>query len=215
MYLPVVFSLKYFIGTLSKEVRDGLCNFLEDYNVAWDACLSLFSFFGSYHCLSYLMNEGYSCDFVENDNVMLWIELFCVSKIPELLDTVFIVLRSKPLILLQYYHHLATLVLCYFGFYIIPKNIIIAAAMNYTVHTVMYAYFAIVGSGYRSIRKTGFLITIMQLMQMVVAVYILLTEDMRSCLEPNMNVSYVYYYSLFMYGSYVFLFGKLLIEKIR
>ena len=35
----------------------------------------------------------------------LWICVFTVSKVPELLDTAFLVLQKKPVILLHWYHH--------------------------------------------------------------------------------------------------------------
>jgi hypothetical protein len=38
---------------------------------------------------------------------------FVLSKIPELFDTVFIVLRKRPLRFLQYYHHIATMWFCW------------------------------------------------------------------------------------------------------
>lgn len=42
-----------------------------------------------------------------------WTMYFCLSKIPELLDTVFIILRKKPLKFLQYYHHIVTMWFCW------------------------------------------------------------------------------------------------------
>jgi hypothetical protein len=42
-----------------------------------------------------------------------WTFYFCMSKIPELLDTVFIVLRKRPLRFLQYYHHIVTMWFCW------------------------------------------------------------------------------------------------------
>jgi hypothetical protein len=42
-----------------------------------------------------------------------WTMYFCLSKIPELLDTVFIVLRKRPLKFLQYYHHIVTMWFCW------------------------------------------------------------------------------------------------------
>jgi hypothetical protein len=39
--------------------------------------------------------------------------VFAFSKIPELIDTVFIVLRKQSLILLHWYHHITVLLFCW------------------------------------------------------------------------------------------------------
>lgn len=39
-----------------------------------------------------------------------WATMFVLSKVPELGDTVFIILRKQPLIFLHYYHHATVLV---------------------------------------------------------------------------------------------------------
>jgi hypothetical protein len=35
----------------------------------------------------------------------VWMALFCLSKIPELMDTVFLVIRKRPVIFLHWWHH--------------------------------------------------------------------------------------------------------------
>ncbi|KAJ1630196.1 GNS1/SUR4 family-domain-containing protein [Pavlovales sp. CCMP2436] len=51
------------------------------------------------------------------DNAIWWgnpsVMLFCLSKVPELVDTGFIVLRKKPLHFLHYYHHATVLLFCW------------------------------------------------------------------------------------------------------
>jgi hypothetical protein len=42
-----------------------------------------------------------------------WLFFFNVSKLFEFVDTVFIVLRKRPLMFLHYYHHIVTLGFCW------------------------------------------------------------------------------------------------------
>ena len=43
----------------------------------------------------------------------LWVLLFALSKVAELGDTIFIVLRKQNLIFLHWYHHILTLIHCW------------------------------------------------------------------------------------------------------
>merc|ERR1711936_480758 len=52
----------------------------------------------------------------ENPVTALWTWLFVLSKLPELGDTVFIVLRKQKLIFLHWYHHVTVLVYCWYSF---------------------------------------------------------------------------------------------------
>ena len=47
----------------------------------------------------------------------LWHFLFLISKVAELGDTVFIVLRKSPLHLLHWYHHITVLVYSWYGLF--------------------------------------------------------------------------------------------------
>ena len=209
LYIPLIFSLKFYID--KSPNKDYIRNILEPYNCLWDFGLAIFSGLGAYNCYMQIFKFGYNCSYINN---IFWVKIFCLSKIPELLDTVFIVLRSKPLVLLQYYHHLATLILCGLGIKVYPKETLLAALMNYTVHFFMYGYFALYGLGFKKIRKYGFLITILQTLQMVIAVYVLMSTRPVSCIDTTINTDFLFWYSFIMYSSYVVLFGQLLLKKI-
>lgn len=47
---------------------------------------------------------------IQNKVSGFWTTMFVLSKVPELGDTIFIVLRKQPLIFLHWYHHATVLV---------------------------------------------------------------------------------------------------------
>ena len=65
-----------------------------------------------------------------------------VHQLPELVDTVFIVLRKQKLIFLHWYHHITVLIYCWYSFsqYTAPARWFVV--MNFVVHSIMYTYYA-------------------------------------------------------------------------
>lgn len=81
---------------------------------AWNLFLSVFSFMGALRTVPHLLNNLYQFGFYYTTCAAapgayglgasgMWVTLFIFSKIPELVDTAFIVLRKKPLIFLHWY----------------------------------------------------------------------------------------------------------------
>jgi elongation of very long chain fatty acids protein 6 len=70
----------------------------------------------------------------------LWVQLFCLSKIPELFDTAFIVARKKRLMFLHWYHHVTVLLFCWHSYATEASTGIFFVAMNYSVHAIMFGY---------------------------------------------------------------------------
>ena len=60
-----------------------------------------------------------------------WTVAFVLSKPLELFDTVFIVLRKKPLIFLHWYHHVTVLLFCWHSYAHRSPNALWFVAMNY------------------------------------------------------------------------------------
>ena len=67
----------------------------------------------------------------------LWTMLFIYSKVPELFDTVFVVLRKKPLIFLHWYHHVSVLLFCWNSYSSRSSAGLFFVVMNYGVHAIM------------------------------------------------------------------------------
>lgn len=217
LYIPVVFSLKYLVENyLTKNQRQTLCKVLDYPWAFWCLGLSVFSFLGTYHLSKHLLIHQKIDENVLTGNCGYYTTLFLISKIPELLDTVFIVLRSKKLVLLQWYHHWATLSVCYYTFYNFSSFVILFALMNYFVHTIMYAYYAFYTLGFKFISKYGIYITFLQTIQMLIAVgiiiYFEITGDLRFITNEYDSNTYVTI-SSFMYLTYLVLFTMLIFEK--
>jgi len=112
------------------------------------------------------------CEFrwKSNGATAFWGIVMLFSKIVELGDTAFVVLRKQRLLFLHWYHHTMTLsgwwlvagigepVFLWFGF------------MNAVVHSFMYSYYAIKALRFKLHPKIAMFVTSLQLIQMVMAV---------------------------------------------
>ena len=73
---------------------------------------------------------------------LTWVYWFGLSKVPELGDTIFIILRKRPLTFLHVYHHCTVLV---FSWYVGAESAQIGrwyCTMNFLIHSLMYCYYA-------------------------------------------------------------------------
>ncbi|XP_009956227.1 PREDICTED: elongation of very long chain fatty acids protein 6-like [Leptosomus discolor] len=97
----------------------------------------------------------------------LWSYLFVLSKLMELGDTVFIVLRKKKLTFLHWYHHSVTLIVAWYHY----KDMLVGsswpAVLNFSVHAVMYSYYAVRATGFQVPHFIAMTITISQTLQML------------------------------------------------
>ncbi|VDN38712.1 unnamed protein product [Gongylonema pulchrum] len=142
-YVVTIFLIKY-------AMRDRKPYELQRPLVIWNALLAIFSILGVAKItpvlLQHITTKGYISSFTEigpcyTDNVAgYWTFLWVISKIPELLDTIFIVLRKRPLIVMHWYHHALT---GYFGFVTYGTGnayMIWVVWPNFVVHSLMYRY---------------------------------------------------------------------------
>lgn len=150
--------------------------------------------------------------YIEQDRVAgFWTWLFVLSKLPELGDTIFIVLRKQPLIFLHWYHHITVLIYSWFSYTEYTSSARWFIVMNYCVHSVMYSYYALRAMGYKPPRFIAMVITSLQLTQMIVGCAIniwahdyLKTSNHSSCHISEINIKL----SIAMYFSYFVLFAQ-------
>uniref|UniRef100_A0A0K0FJQ8 Elongation of very long chain fatty acids protein n=1 Tax=Strongyloides venezuelensis TaxID=75913 RepID=A0A0K0FJQ8_STRVS len=116
------------------------------------------------HTICYSMNP--------NEPVAYWACAFALSKVAELFDTIFLVLRKRKVIFLHWYHHVVVLI------YSWNSAVELTAAgrwfifMNFSVHSVMYTYYALTSIGFRFPKIISMSVTILQTGQMLIGVAI-------------------------------------------
>jgi len=144
----------------------------------WNVCLAGFSIMGAISCtsefLDVLIKKGFHASVVDmgfyDGASGFWVLLFTLSKLVELGDTMFIVVRKQPLIFLHWYHHLTTLIYCWNSYAEQTGTGRWFVAMNYCVHSLMYSYYALRAMKFKVPRFVMVTITSLQILQMFVGV---------------------------------------------
>ena len=212
-YPPVIFGLVQFMK--NREPFD-----LRVPLILWNLFLALFSLLGAIYMIPLfpiaLSEYGWWTSVCSRwcygigGNAFL-VFLFDLSKVFEFVDTLFIVLRKKPLIFLHYYHHVATMAFCWYcnqtsqdygchGFYF--------STMNFFVHFVMYTYYAVMAMRIRIPNFVSTFITTMQIVQMIIGVGVVYT--LSTCY--NVDNTTVYFGSV-LYLSFFLLFAEFFYKR--
>ena len=143
-----------------------------------------------------------------------WIWLFSLSKVLELIDTVFIVLRKQKLIFLHWYHHITVLLFTWFAFSHLSSIGRWFSAINYAIHWFMYSYYAIRTLNIVVPKGIAKLITSAQIFQMIFGIFVTLyalnrKSNGHKCMTPYS----VLYWALALYFSYFILFVNFFIHS--
>ncbi|XP_064286678.1 very long chain fatty acid elongase 3 isoform X1 [Passer domesticus] len=187
IYVIVIFGIQHFM----KERRPFK---LRGPLVLWSFSLALFSLIGAYRVWKQmaflLLTKGFkqsvcSQSFYVHPVTKLWIYLFALSKLIEMGDTLFIVLRKKKLIFLHWYHHIATTILSWYGYKIMAAGAGWNTALNLSIHFVMYLYYAVAAMGIRVPHSITRLITTSQIVQItgfvIMNIFIFFWKDDKLC----------------------------------
>lgn len=216
-YYSILYLFLIFIGqTYMKDrkpynLRRALC--------CWSAGLSIFSFYAVYRITPIAYNMIYTgglqhaiCDtgsYIGSGGGGMWAFLFPLSKLPELVDTSFIVLRKQKMVFLHWYHHITVFIYCWFSYAFPISTGIWFGIVNYTVHAIMYAYYAVKASGRTPPRWVAKSITSIQLSQMFAGILLnyLAIKSLMESKTCEMN-PFAIGISIFFYASYAILFGN-------
>ncbi|TKR64076.1 hypothetical protein L596_024671 [Steinernema carpocapsae] len=224
-YHTITISAVYFglIKAIQHWMKDRPAFDLQKPLFLWNAVLAVFSIVGLlrfsedfvysvlnddlYHLLCYSVHP--------NSVAAFWSLLFAASKIVELGDTLFIVLRKRPLIFLHYYHHAAVLIYTVHSGaeHTAPGRIFIV--MNYFAHSVMYTYYAITASGVKLPKWVSMSVTSIQLGQMLAGVFVtfvvykIKADNSLTCQQSMGNL----YLAFIIYVTFALLFIQFFVNN--
>merc|ERR1711933_717778 len=144
--------------------------------------------------------------------------LFAFSKIPELGDTVFLILKGKRVRFLQWYHHSTVMMFCWLALATEYTLGFWFAATNYAVHSVMYMYFFLMAfDSFKAVVKViAPLVTVIQIAQMIFGLFINGYAVWSYAVGSYCHIQdTAVYAAVIMYGSYFVLFSQLFLESHR
>lgn len=193
----------------------------------WNFIFSIFSGIAAYKLVPELLGVWYNhgvvasyCDnheYYTDPSTGYWGWMFVMSKLPELGDTVFLVLRKKPVIFMHWFHHALTFVYAQITYSEKQAWARWSLGLNLTVHTIMYFYFAVRALKVSLPRPVAKFITTIQITQFVISCWIFghVTYIKATGVRPVdaswnvlsiggvMYVIYLYLFSEFFYNAYI------------
>ena len=232
--VPITCVTVYLVGIffglrIMKDVK-GAHKWFPRQLAAWNFLLATFSTIGALRTVPHLLNLIATTSFEDTictppdvewgvGATGLWVQLFILSKIPELWDTFYIVVRQRPLLFLHWYHHVTVLLYCWHSYATEAPQALYFVAMNYSVHAIMYGYYCLMALKMKPAWLPPVIITVAQISQMVVGVAVQLGASYRWFTEGSgapgtglVNGANVFWGGL-MYASYFALFTKFAVER--
>lgn len=228
-HMPFIFGLVIYLAVLyfgQKLMANREPMKLRIPLILWNSALAVFSIMGFLRVLPEFLYTwrtfGFQHTICNNSYLKVkpaafWIYLFVLSKTPELVDTLFLVLKKQKLIFLHVYHHATVLIFAWFVYAYSVGAARWFCTMNFGVHSIMYTYYALKAlPNLIYIPKwVSMLITTSQTLQMVAGSYVVAmsfythmsgqrcdTNNMMSIAGLVIYVSYLFLFSHFFYKAY-------------
>ncbi|KAG5509404.1 hypothetical protein JKF63_06714 [Porcisia hertigi] len=152
----------------------------------------------------------------EDGATAFWLLTFNLSKMVELMDTVFLLLKHKPIAFIHWYHHISVMLFCWHAHVSGISNGLAFAVMNMWVHSIMYFYFFMCACGLRElVRPFASMVTLLQILQMFAGLLLILYTTHLYMSDPGGcdTTASSLIFGTGMYGSYVVLFVKLFVDS--
>ncbi|KAL4841243.1 hypothetical protein H8958_001107 [Nasalis larvatus] len=212
--IALIYLLLIAVGQNYMKERKGFN--LQGPLILWSFCLAIFSILGAVRMWgimgTVILTGGLKqtvcfVNFLGNSTVKFWSWVFLLSKVVELGDTAFIILRKRPLIFIHWYHHSTVLVYTSFGY----KNKVPAGGwfvtMNFGVHAFMYTYYTLKAANVKPPKMLPMLITSLQILQMFVgAIISILAYIWRQEQGCHTTMEHLFW-SFILYMTYFILFA--------
>ena len=222
LFLPTIFKLRAIMRNRPAFELRGIL-------FVWNMIASLLSGWGMYYVVPELLDQvqkfGLNNMLCQADycwsqsSIGIYVFVYQATKCLEWIDTALLALRKKPLNFLHLFHHIVTMVYCWHAAMYscnVDCSGVWYAGMNLVVHFIMYMYYGIMALNIKvvnnTLRKFSFMITILQTSQMVMGIYVLVATAVGCEYTWQKNWHGVLFCAG-MYGTYLYLFGKLTIEK--
>eukprot|EP00897_Mesotaenium_endlicherianum_P005527 jgi/Mesen1/5001/ME000025S04401 len=129
--LPAIHNLILCIGSLAMFLGAAQASYVDAHETQW-----LWGAEGKYRWLFCLPLNTRA-----QGRVFFWSYVYYLSKFYELLDTLLLVLKKKPLSVLHVYHHALVIVMCYLWLQERQSLQTIGLLTNTGIHVVMYFYY--------------------------------------------------------------------------
>merc|ERR1719461_1727830 len=222
-WIPAACSIMYFVMLRSFEPimaeleRPG---WLKPLTFFWNLFFSLASSFFAWRILLDTRDFSKTLDVIceaqcRRPLSCVYVWGFCLSKIPELFDTLWLVVGKKNVRFLHWFHHITVMWFCWLAISFISWFGWAFAIMNLTVHSIMYMWYALaaadgwLGSGLRPGRSLSQLVTVLQIAQMIAGTAICLYVNFKPDCENDIKAKRS---GLVMYLIYLVLFVKFFIQ---
>ena len=194
----------------------------------WNFSVALFSICGALVCVPHLIRQllgrGFWYSVCANVYELagygppaLWAAAFTWSKLFELFDTALLVLKKRPVITLHWFHHASVIGFAWAAWAYETPAALWYGAMNYSVHALMYTYFALTSvDGCRdSVLRFARTITTLQISQFAFGTVIngfaavaYLTPGVGCAIHP-----FILQVAAALYVAYGALFVRLFVER--
>lgn len=222
-FYSIPLSLAYIlvIGILKEKMKNVKPFDLKKYLAIWSALLAFFSIIGTYYVLPIFLNmitkHGFRHSICSKDAnthylIKLWSYMFAWSKVFELGDTIFIVLRKQKLIFLHWYHHALTLIYCFLA----CKNLISVhvwmMTLNLFIHSIMYSYYSLKACNIFLPKSISMCITASQILQMIIGLLVSVYSSFSCENYTKLDVESSLIATL-MYASYAVLFTNFFVKS--